>query len=198
MNDTTLVAMNIEEAQMKMSVHKRIKRVLKRLCVGPSGRKKGNKNPARSFHNFTSAKKYAKSDAMAMRKSLMRCASNFQEDIIPSNDASPGSQNTTQNWMQSHWFVVHFSAVSFLPEQVRRMAAVLREVVGGREKMEYIDAAFKIDGRIKTPIINSSSNWLASVKLKNEAETYHQEMLREDGHKRLHAIRKHVLNNLEQ
>jgi len=179
--------MDIVVARIKMSIHKRVKRALKRLSVGDSGRKKGHKNPARSFHNFTSRKKVAKSDAAALRKSLMRCASNFQEDIIPDV-----LQPTDQHWSDTHWMVINFTAVGFLPEQVRRMSAVIMAVVGGRKTMEYIDKAFDIQHTVQTPMVSASAIWLDKVVLQSNAESYHQEMLHEDGHERLSSIRSDI------
>ena len=200
-----IIALCAREAKIKMSVHKRLKKVLKRMSSGLrhnvdhqprqpgsgssargniSGKDDGTtsnsnrnhgKNPARSFHNFTSDKKNAKSSASAMRKSLMRCSSGLQDDVrsdiqvtgvgIKGCDAVEMTSGRYElSWMNFEWLVISFSAISFLPEQVRRMAAVVLAVMRGIETIEFIDVAFS-EKTVATPIIpagaNGSTRWFS-------------------------------------
>ena len=158
----TMIAIHSAEARIKMAVHKRVKRVLKQICVGgtsisasastsasatqPTNAKRRKKNPARSFHNLTSDKKVAKSAVATMRKSLMRCSSGLHEDIDisePSSSSSSLSSSTPATWVASTWLVVHMSAKNFLPEQVRRMVGVLVAVVSGDESLDFVDLVFR-------------------------------------------------------
>ena len=198
-----LVVVHANIAKVKMSVHKRVKRVLKRLSVGLM-RSNKHKNPARSFHNFTSSKKVAKSAATAMRKSLMRCSSGFQDDISAKGcgggsggsggsggGGSGGNSDDDESWVDTEWFVVSFSAVSFLPEQVQRMAGVLVSVMRGKVNMDDVDAMFFDEKLVKTPFVPASAIWLDSSVHQIETMALQSEMLRSCG-ERVRSMREMI------
>ena len=147
------------------------------MASGRNGNGGKNKNPSRSFHNLTSNKKNAKSAASAMRKSLMRCSSGFHEDIVGNTATNANNVHVENEWIHTNWFVINFSAVQFLPEQVRRMTGVLVAVVSGMENMNYIDRVFGEGVSVKTPICPAGATWLDRIVCQKEAEIIQEIML---------------------
>ena len=74
-----------------------------------------------------------------------------------------------------------FSAVSFLPEQVQRMAGVLVSVMRGKVNMDDVDAMFFDEKCVKTPIVPASAIWLDSSVHQVETTALQSEMLRSCG-----------------
>ena len=188
--DYKMIALPASEARIKMAVHKKLKKVLKRLSgvkahVGSSKQKSSSKNPARSFRNFTSDKKNAKSALSAMQKSLMRCSSGLQDDIrgtLKSNRISSALIEDhgcpEDSWIFSEWLIISFSAVSFLPEQVRRMVGVIAAVMCGIESIDFIDTLFG-DEPVETSICPAGAIWLDHIVLNQISENFCESMISE-------------------